>query len=74
MFLLIMQTEEIFTEIVFQVTPDGVNMVGVILRIVIFYQEKWTVETVIVRFTAVLRTGPGKVDRSQTGFIQLTLQ
>ena len=31
--------QKIYAEVAFEVTPDGVDMVGVVLGIVVFYEE-----------------------------------
>ena len=71
MFFLIMKAEQIFSEIIFKVAPDGVYVVCTVLGIVILHQEKKPVEAVVVGCSAILPAGPGKVNRIQTDFIQL---
>lgn len=41
--VLIVQTKQIETEIVLHVTPNRMNVVGVVLRVIVFGEEEWSV-------------------------------
>ena len=66
--LVVMLPEEIFAEIVFEIAPDGVDVVGVVLGVVVFEQERWPLHAVIVGFAPFDATGPGEIDFVQAGF------
>ena len=68
--VLIVQSEQIETEIVLHVPPYGMNVIGVILRVVVFGEEEWSVKTVVVWLAALLRACPRKMDVVQVGISQ----
>lgn len=45
-----------------QVPPDRMNVIGIVLGVIIFDQETWTMDTVMVGPFPLLRSGPGKMD------------
>lgn len=69
----VMQPQNIQTEIALQVAPDGMNMIGIVLGVVILDEEKRTVEAVIMRLVHLLGTCPGEVDGVQVRITNLCL-
>jgi hypothetical protein len=53
-----------------RIVPDRVNVVGILLRVVVFEQQGWPVDSVIVRLTGIKRAGPGKMQVLDTGLAQ----
>ena len=60
--MLIMFFQQVFTVIAIEITPDQVNMVSVVLGIIEFDQECFSLYAVIMRFTLHQATGPAKAD------------
>ena len=60
--VLIVGAEQIYTEIIFDMSPNGVDMVRVILRVVIFHEEEGTVKPVVMPLSAIRWTCPSKMD------------
>ena len=65
--VLIVQPEEVSPEIVLHVPPHGMDVVGVILRIVVLREEERSVKAIVVRFAAFLGARPRKMDIVQIG-------
>src|ERR1700722_19907729 len=59
---LVMDLEQILAEISVKVPPDGVYMVGVVLRIVVLNEESRRLYTVIVGLALFRAAGPGKIN------------
>ena len=62
MTFLMMYPQDIQPEIIFQMAPHTVDMIGVVLRIVVFHQEKGTLKPIIVRFSGFFATRPSKMN------------
>jgi len=76
MIFLIVLFQDVIAEVVSEITPDSVNVVGFVLGAVVFGQEGGTEQAIIVAFAAVDTTRPGKgcgVERSQCEFMTLGL-
>src|SRR5213075_2112744 len=52
--------QHVATEIVFKVAIDGVDVVGVVLRVIVLDDEVRTLHAVIVRLAAFEAAGPGE--------------
>lgn len=46
---LIMPFQQVLSEVVFKVTPDGVDMVRPVLRVIQFDEKRWAVNPVVMR-------------------------
>jgi hypothetical protein len=55
--------KEVGAEIAGRIPPHGVNVIGVVLRVVVLDQESRALETVVVRAAWLVTAGPGEVDR-----------
>ena len=44
--------QQVFAEIILQIAPNGVDVIGIILRVVIFHQEGRTLNAVIMGLAA----------------------
>ncbi len=63
--------EDIEAEIIAQITPDGMDMVPIVLGVVVFEQEGRALDPVIM-FLALFQTpGPGEADARDAGFLDL---
>ena len=58
----IVVSEQVHTKVVLQMSPDRMNMVGIILDIIVFDKEGLTVYPVVVGLSTVVATSPGKMD------------
>ena len=58
----IVVSEQVHTKVVLQMSPDRMNMVGIILYIVVFDKEGLTVYPVVVGLSTVVAASPGKMD------------
>jgi len=60
--LFIVPLEEVGAEVVFQVAPDGVDMVGGVLDVVVFQEESSALDAVVVPLARLNRPGPREVN------------
>ena len=70
-------TQRFVTEVVFEVPPNAVDMIGVVLSVVIFDDERWTLDPVVMPPTGFSAAGPGKMnalDSSLTNFRHLLIE
>ena len=58
----IVASEQVHTKIVLQMSPDRMNMVGVILDIIVFNKEGLTVYPIVVGLSTIVAASPGKMD------------
>src|SRR6478736_6138617 len=58
----VMLFEQVLAEIAREIAPDGMDVVGVILRIVHFNEERRRLHAVVVWVAPIDATGPGKKD------------
>ena len=58
----IVVSEQVHTKVVLQMSPDRMNMVGIILDIIVFDKEGLTVYPVVVGLSTVVAASPGKMD------------
>ena len=56
--MLVMFFQHVFTVIAIEITPDQVNMVSVVLGIIEFDQECFSLDAVIMWFAHLNRSGP----------------
>src|SRR5258708_3225151 len=49
--LVVMLAKQIFAEIISQIPPDSMNVVGFVLSVVVFHQKGWTLNPVIMTLT-----------------------
>ena len=68
--VLIVGTEQVHTEIIFDMSPNSVDMVRVILRVVIFHEEEGTVKPVVMPMSAIRRSCPSEVNIVYTRIAQ----
>ena len=62
MAILVVISEQIKTEIVIQVSPYGMDVVGIVLNIVIFSKKRMAMQAIIMWLTAFFTTCPSKVN------------
>src|ERR1044072_6919925 len=60
--LFIMLAEGIHAEIVFKVTTNGVNMIRIILRVVVFNKQFRAMNPIVMGFATFCTAGPGKMN------------
>src|SRR5947209_7895 len=60
--LLVMFAEQVFAKIVLKIAPDCVNVIGVVLRVIVFQKERWSLHSIIVRLPFFNSTGPTERD------------
>ena len=65
-----MLTQQIATEVTFEITPNSVDMIRVVLCIVVLDQEARSLNPVVVRFASTQRACPGEGDAGEIGFLQ----
>src|SRR5262245_24308235 len=65
--LLVMLAEQVFTKVVLKITPDGMNVVGVVLRVIVFKKEGWALHSVIMRLALLNAAGPAKINFLNAG-------
>ena len=69
-------TQRFVTEVVFEVPPNAVDMIGVVLSVVVFDDERWTLDPVVMPLTGFSAAGPGKMnalDSSLANFRHLVI-
>ena len=54
--------EQIQPEIAIEIAPNGVGVIGFVLRVVVLDQENGRGDTVVVRLAFFHRAGPGEID------------
>ena len=59
--------EEVAAEVVFEVAPDGVGVVGVVLGVGVFHEEGFALDAEVVRVALFESAGPGEVDLAEVG-------
>lgn len=69
--VLVMIAEDILAEVIFQVTPEGMDMVGVVLGVVVFDDELGGLHPVVVGLAGFGSTGPCEVDGGEGGGVEL---
>src|SRR5207249_870289 len=69
--LAVMFEQQVFTEIIFKVPPDRVNVVIVVLGIVVFQQEGRSLGAVVMALAMFQSTGPGEIDFVHAGGLDL---
>ena len=52
--MVVMLPQNIFAKIVFKIAPDGVDMVRVVLRVIVFHQKRGPLDAIIMRLAAFL--------------------
>src|ERR1044071_5418755 len=58
--LIVMVPEQILTKIVLQIAPDTMNVIGVILSVVVFHQERRTLNAIVMALARLEPSRPGK--------------
>src|SRR5688572_1459257 len=61
--------EEVVAEVVLEVAPDGVDVIGVVLGVVVFDEEGWAVDAVVVGLAGLELAGPGEADLVVAGLL-----
>ena len=69
----VMQPQQIHAKIIGDVPPDGVDVVRVVLRVIVFHKEKRAVEAVVVRHSARLAACPREVDIVDASLAQFAM-
>src|SRR6266511_1016418 len=54
--------QNVLAEVSAEIAPDGVDVVVVVLRIVVFEQERRSLHSIIVAFAFLQAAGPGEVN------------
>src|SRR5688572_16996242 len=54
--------KQVTPEITVEVAPDRVNVVGLVLGVVVFDQERWALYSIVVRLADLDLAGPGERD------------
>ena len=62
-----MSAQNIIAEVILEITPNSVDMIGLILCIVVFEQECRALHTVVVSFPRLNRTRPSETDLIHSG-------
>src|SRR5206468_1022588 len=58
---IIMLAQEVVAEVAFEIAPDRVDMVGVVLGIVVFQKEGRALHPIVVSFLGLDAPGPGEI-------------
>ena len=58
---LIVLAQQVFAKIPVEVAPHRMDMVGVVLGIVVFKQEAWRLDAIVVSVARLDASGPGEV-------------
>ena len=61
-----MLLQQVASKVVVEVSPDGVDMVCIVLRVVILEQERWSMDPVVMALTALSGACPSKADLAAT--------
>ena len=61
-----MLLQQVTSKVVVEVSPDGVNMVRIVLGVVILEQERWSMNPVVMALTALSGARPSKADLAAT--------
>lgn len=61
-----MLLQQVTSKVVVEVSPDGVDMVCIVLRVVILEQERWSMDPVVMALTALSGACPSKADLAAT--------
>src|SRR3954447_2717778 len=67
--LLVMFAKQVFTEITLEVTPDSMDVIGVVLGVVVLEQESRTLDTIIVRIPLFGSARPTEIDFIESCFL-----
>ena len=57
---LIMLSQQVLPKVIAKASPDRMNMIGLILGIIIFQEEIFSLKTIIMPFARFNVPGPGK--------------
>jgi hypothetical protein len=68
--ILVVLAEEIGPEIIFAVAPDGMDVIGAVLDIVVLKNESGALNSIIVRFTRFKAACPCEMDVLRSGRLQ----
>ena len=60
--LFVMGAQRVLAEIIPQISPHGVDVIGIVLGVVIFNQERWALNAIIVALSSIETTCPGKMN------------
>jgi len=58
---------QVFAPVTVEVSPNTVNVIGVVLRVVVFDQKRTALHTVIVAFASLQAAHPGEFDLVKAG-------
>src|SRR5215471_7982661 len=70
--VLVVQSQQIGSEVAGEVPPDRMDVIGVILGVVVLDQEGRTLDAIVVRLTAVRPASPGERNVPEPGSTQLS--
>ena len=59
---LVVQLQQVHAEVAVEIAPDGVDVVGVVLRVVVFDQERRGLHAIVVRVALLGPAGPGEIN------------
>src|SRR6266404_1728845 len=65
MILLVVPRQQVGAKIRMEIPPDRMNVIGVILNVVVFDQERRPLNPIVMRLTLFEPTGPGQENTSQ---------
>ena len=63
----IVTPQDILTEVIAQIAPDRVDVIGLVLRIVVLHEKTRSHYPIVVRATPLLGTGPSETRRVDIG-------
>ena len=66
MILLVVQCQQVGAKIRMEIPPDCMNVIGVVLNVVVFDQERRSLNAIVMRLTLFEPPGPREEDVSQT--------
>lgn len=61
-----MLLQQVTSKVIVEVSPDGVDMVRIVLSVVILEQERWSMNPVVMALTALSGACPSKADLAAT--------
>src|SRR5436190_14026506 len=61
--------QQVFAEVVVEIAPDGVDVVGVVLRVVVLDEKSWSLHAIVMRVAFFDAAGPRKINFVPPGLV-----
>ena len=66
--ILVVVCQQVFAEVAVEVAPDAMDVIGAVLRVVVFDEERAALHAVVVAFAFVQAAHPGKFNLVEARF------